>query len=168
MTILDHRWVLVDKHTHSCGYPLRGEIAGHSYCFLDDFILLTWFYFHVSSISGKWGSHVSIQSEWTDNTYSNNWLMNVIEAHGHIEREMGHGKEKNFPLWSEPQRHPPPHKGANDVSPKPVHILNTRVGLFHIRKYPPCVGGVQISNNCHHSHQMLSTFYTSDVVLHTL
>lgn len=77
-------------------------------------------------------------------------------------------KRRIFPFGQSHRDTPPPHKGANDVSPKPVHILNTRVGLFHIRKYPPCVGGVQISNNCHHSHQMLSTFYTSDVVLHTL
>lgn len=39
-----------------------------------------------------------------DRIVSNNWLMNVTEASGCTEREMGHSKGKLSPhLWSESQ-----------------------------------------------------------------
>lgn len=58
-------------------------------------------------------------------------------------------------------------KGDTNVSSKQVHVLNTRAGLFHVRKCPPHVAG-QTSDNYHHSYQILSTFYMPVIVLHTL
>ena len=91
--------------------------------------------------------------------------MNVIEANGPIEREVGHSKGKNIsPLARATDTS---SKGATNVSSKQVHVLNTRAGLFHVRKCPPHVAG-QTPDNYHHSYQILSTFYMPVIVLHTL